>query len=126
MFPAYFVYLILSQNILNFTRTFKHFIFLILSSNVTWCSRKCISINFFIVNITAYCPLCGRIAGHVTFPTLRSHIQKVQNGCPMYSIYRSEGHLLPYSMCHQTVPSCNFAKTQLYRTSILFQVTRHL
>jgi len=34
-FLHFFVYLILSQNILNFTRTFKHFIFLILSSNVT-------------------------------------------------------------------------------------------
>jgi hypothetical protein len=79
-------------------------------------TTKSININFFIVNITGYCPQHGRVAGHVTFTTVGSHIQKVQNRWPMYSIYWSEGHLLPYSMCHQTVPTCNFAQILDNRT----------
>jgi hypothetical protein len=35
---------------------------------------------FFIVNITGYCPMHGKVAGHMTFTTLVSHMQKVRNG----------------------------------------------
>jgi len=35
------------------------------------CSRKGISINLFIVNITGYCLSHGRIADHIPFSTIR-------------------------------------------------------
>ena len=68
---------------IEFHKNIKNVIFLYQVVMLHGVQENALVLIFFIVNITGYCPMRVKVAGHITFTTLRSHIQKVRNGWPL-------------------------------------------